>query len=50
MKKIGRRDDEQPDHGEDPCARGIPDRASLVRIARETEADRVKAPFFDLEP
>jgi DNA-binding MarR family transcriptional regulator len=24
-------------------------RSSLVRIARETEADRVKAPFFDLE-
>jgi MarR family transcriptional regulator, organic hydroperoxide resistance regulator len=24
-------------------------RTSLVKIARETEADRVKAPFFDLE-
>ena len=24
-------------------------RTSLVRIARDTEADRVKAPFFDLE-
>jgi DNA-binding MarR family transcriptional regulator len=24
-------------------------RTSLVRIARETEADRVNAPFFDLE-
>lgn len=24
-------------------------RTSLVRIARETEADRIKAPFFDLE-
>lgn len=26
MKKIGRRDQDQPDHGEDPRARGIADR------------------------